>query len=791
MQKKQRPSDRITIGMLINQLDGMYQTPIWRGVADTVKINDINLILFVGKSLKSPLAYEAQENIVYQLINIKRLDGIVATSSSIGNDIGVKGLLEFYKPLRSIPMVSIALPIKGITSILTENERGMQEIVEHLVEVHDYKKIAIIKGPETNMEAKLRYKTYTRVLAKHNIPIDPELVLPGDFRYESGREAIQILLDVRKRHDVEAIVSSNDDMAIIACDTLKKRGIRIPQDIAVTGFDDIGDAQFYSPPLTTVKQELYEQGKTACQILIDMIHGKKAEDIIKIPAKIVIRQSCGCLPVINYIDTINEVKNRPVISKDNKDKHGRPDYNGQKYLFNPERGNQIIEKILFLLKIPDEEKDSYKPGFNKLVDSLNTMVGVPESQRDFLNQLHIMLNDNNLNETINQNWQKAIAFLRYETLSLLGDHDKRHVYENLFQNAQILPNSILAMQEAYHKLDLTRVNMTLRSIMQKINTIFTIEGLMESLAKDLPLIGIPRCFISLYNTELEYRDDNRWILPKNSKLVMAYNENGTIDIREKDRFFKTTDLFPDFVIPQNSRYTLILNALFNCRDHFGFILYELETREEVVYIMLREIISNAIQTIYIFDKQKSSEKKLKIALDELEELNKELHNISIQDELTGLYNRRGFFILGEQHLKLAARTNSKFLIIYIDLDGLKKINDNFGHKEGDFALMAAAKILHKTFRKSDIIARFGGDEYTVIATNDSMQQYNGLIARLKNNVISYNKQFKKPYRISLSFGVIEYDPQRETGKYGSPSFDDLIAMADRELYKQKQSRKNM
>lgn len=125
---------------------------------------------------------------------------------------------------------------------LIENEQGMREIVNHLIDVHGFRKIAIIKWPETNPEARLRYKAYKHVLAKHNIPIDPELVLPGDFRYESGREAVRILLDQRKRNDVEAIVLSNDDMAIIACDTLNKRGMRIPQDIAVTGFDDIEDA---------------------------------------------------------------------------------------------------------------------------------------------------------------------------------------------------------------------------------------------------------------------------------------------------------------------------------------------------------------------------------------------------------------------------------------------------------------------------------------------------------------------------------------------------------------------
>ncbi|MBN1799502.1 MAG: GGDEF domain-containing protein [Spirochaetales bacterium] len=789
MVSKKRLSDRITIGMLINQLDGLYQTPLWRGVAETAEINDINLIIYTGKSIRSPIGYEAQENIVYQLINVRHLDGIVVTSSSIGNDIGVKQLLEFYKPFRSIPMVSIALAIKGMPSLLTENELGMQEIVNHLVEVHGYKKIAIIKGPETNTEARIRYKAYEYVLKKHNIAIDPELILPGDFRYESGREAVRILLDERKRRDVEAIVSSNDDMATFAYDELKKRGIRIPQDIAVTGFDDIEDVQFYSPPLTTVKQDLNEQGRRACRVLLDMIQGRDVEEIIKIPAKLVIRQSCGCIPMIDYTKTIEQDGNQYAVKIGKNENRKVSAHRTQKLLFDRKYKEYIIKTMLRLLKASDAEKSTCRTGLGKLIDCINSVQNIPEARQDFIKQLISILNKNSLTEAASFDWRKAIAFLRSETLSSLGDHEREQLYENLFHNAQDIPSGVLLRQEAFHKLNLNRANEILRGIMQNANTIFTIEDLMKALADEMPRAGIPRCIIALYNTELECREDNRWILPKNSKLVMAYNENGPVDIKERDQYFNTEKLFPDFVIPKNRRFTFILNALFNCREHFGYILYEPHTHEEVVYIMLRLIISTAIQRVQIFEKQRLSEKKLKITLNELEELNKELHNISIKDELTGLYNRRGFFILGEQHLNLTGRTNAKFLIIFVDFDGLKKINDKYGHLEGDYALVIAAKILLKTFRKSDIVARFGGDEFTIIAANDSMQQYKSMITRLQHNTIGYNKQIKKPYRISLSYGVIEYDPARSKRESQTPSLEDLISMADRELYKQKKSKK--
>ncbi|MGB7575090.1 MAG: diguanylate cyclase [Thermodesulfobacteriota bacterium] len=154
--------------------------------------------------------------------------------------------------------------------------------------------------------------------------------------------------------------------------------------------------------------------------------------------------------------------------------------------------------------------------------------------------------------------------------------------------------------------------------------------------------------------------------------------------------------------------------------------------------------------------------------------------LSLTDELTGLYNRRRFFILTEQCLKVAVRTKKRPLLLFIDMDNLKWINDHYGHKEGDQALTGLADILKKTFRESDIIARIGGDEFVVLleSTDENSET---LLTRLHENVRDYN--VKRPqHTLSISLGTAQFDPEYPI------SIDELLSKADALMYAQKRRR---
>ena len=159
-----------------------------------------------------------------------------------------------------------------------------------------------------------------------------------------------------------------------------------------------------------------------------------------------------------------------------------------------------------------------------------------------------------------------------------------------------------------------------------------------------------------------------------------------------------------------------------------------------------------------------------------------LRSLALREELTGLYNRRGFVTLAEQHLKLARRTGRTARLVFVDVNGFKRVNDRFGHPEGDRALVAVAEVLRATFRESDIVARVGGDEFAVLAIEAADASAERLRARLSSNLEAYNAQARRGYDLTVTAGIATFDPQRPAG------VDALMAEADRSLYDLKRLR---
>jgi diguanylate cyclase (GGDEF)-like protein len=150
--------------------------------------------------------------------------------------------------------------------------------------------------------------------------------------------------------------------------------------------------------------------------------------------------------------------------------------------------------------------------------------------------------------------------------------------------------------------------------------------------------------------------------------------------------------------------------------------------------------------------------------------------------MTGLNNRRGFYMLVEQQLKNIRRTRAHCALIFIDVDGLKEINDAQGHKVGDALITDVASVLKHTFRKSDIIARMGGDEFCVLALNPG-HGATVIRERLANEIAGFNRRYKRPYEVSVSVGVVEAPIDK------SLSLDRLMSEADVLMYNEKRQRR--
>ncbi len=162
-------------------------------------------------------------------------------------------------------------------------------------------------------------------------------------------------------------------------------------------------------------------------------------------------------------------------------------------------------------------------------------------------------------------------------------------------------------------------------------------------------------------------------------------------------------------------------------------------------------------------------------------LDRELRSLALTDDLTGLYNRRGFFASATQQLKLARRNSLGLLLFFGDVDNLKQINDSYGHPEGDRALIRVAEALQRTFRDADILARLSGDEFAVLASEASAQDQEVMFRRLEKSLKKSNEKESR-YELTLSFGVVQFDARHPV------SLGELMVQADQAMYERKRNK---
>ncbi len=189
--------------------------------------------------------------------------------------------------------------------------------------------------------------------------------------------------------------------------------------------------------------------------------------------------------------------------------------------------------------------------------------------------------------------------------------------------------------------------------------------------------------------------------------------------------------------------------------------------------------------------KKIAEEKLNQVLKELEHSNEErqkmiakLQDLSIRDDLTGIYNRRGFFTIAGEYLQLADRKKTQMYLLFMDLDNLKRINDTLGHHKGDEALENVAEILRKTFRKSDVKGRMGGDEFAIFPIDSTHAGAELAESRLRRNIEAFNADKGNPFVLSVSMGIASYDPEHPC------SIDELLVRADKLMYEEKRLKQN-
>ncbi len=286
------------IGFLAARFDEAYQHAVWMGASAEAEALGASLIFFGGQRISSPVGYEALDNIAFALAKRSDIAGLIVMSNVIGTYISSEEQMAFLKGFGDMPLVTIGIEYPGIAGVCVDPSGGMSSIVEHLVYVHGRRHFLFLAGPREHIESEARKAEFFSSLGRLLPDAKPEVVY-GNFTEEDARERVAEFLDAQKdlpgRPTIDAIVAANDLMAFGALSALSARGIDVPGDLSLTGFDDTEDSRFSTPPLTTVRQPTAALGRLAVRRLAAKLGLIPEEPQVCLPVSFVTRESCGCL----------------------------------------------------------------------------------------------------------------------------------------------------------------------------------------------------------------------------------------------------------------------------------------------------------------------------------------------------------------------------------------------------------------------------------------------------------------------------------------------------------------
>jgi DNA-binding LacI/PurR family transcriptional regulator len=272
-----------TIGLILPEISGFYFSPLLRGIENGIRGQGYDLLVH------SAVFRQGSGEIPPVKLGMHNTDGLIIFPASMdGAEITRLYNLGF-------PMVLLhQTPAKGydIPCVTIENKGGARKLTNHLIEVHGYRKIAFLAGPTENEDSSWREMGYQEALNAHGIPLDRSLVSLGGYDAQIAQNAVTQWLDNEIYFD--ALFAGDDDSATGAIKAIQHAGKRVPEDIAVVGFDDIYISQYLSPPLTTIHAPIEQAGYAAAQQLIRLIHQETVEPLVLLPTQLIIRRSCGC-----------------------------------------------------------------------------------------------------------------------------------------------------------------------------------------------------------------------------------------------------------------------------------------------------------------------------------------------------------------------------------------------------------------------------------------------------------------------------------------------------------------
>lgn len=755
------------IGLFIRALTDLYHQEILTTFVHACRDEGILPMVIPGNAPGSILDFERDQNVLYDLVNPSLVDGIIVTAGSLFSYQSYEQKKAFLDRFKGIPIVLLGEACEGYSNVMPDNEAGTRKLVEHFITEHHSEKFVYITGPTNNFDSSQRFEFFKKVLGEHSIPFPDDNVYIGDYQPWDGPEAVAEFLDNRKIV-FDTLFAANDAMAIGAVKELQKRGKKIPHDVRVAGFDNIEASSYLVPGLTTVSQDIGEQVRLALDNLVMMVTiDKGATAAMKVPSRPVLRRSCGCYP-FQTVD-VSTVQYGNALSP--VDKNAR---------------EEILARVIKKVKLHNNLSQHLQILSIQRIDRLTELLldecfGV-QSGMSAQNLVYDLIFQNSMNE-------QEVELARVAMDLIDGEVRKPGILPPGTGDYYVLINQarelVSLSEKQFLKRDLRQNDEQLHVLTQAIDNIlrtYEISHLIMTLSQFLPRLGISFCAIVLYHPI----QPDIGSFPKETGTLSLFIENGVVRVMtDNGDTFETSEILPDGIL-KRAEIPLIIMPLVIRGKHFGYFLIDIDRVSTPIYHNLQKQISNALDICNLFFKQKRTEVLLKDTLIDLEKSNRQLQDLSLTDELTGLKNRRGFLDWAARHFERARHTGGDFTIFFIDLDGLKKINDKYGHQAGDTIIRAAAKVLKESFRENDIVARMGGDEFTALTTQAEPQNNARILARLNASLENDNAANpERPFRLSFSVGAVRFKEK------DFESVEQMIAHADSLLYEEKRRKKGL
>jgi DNA-binding LacI/PurR family transcriptional regulator/signal transduction histidine kinase/ActR/RegA family two-component response regulator len=461
---------RLRIAVLLDHLNafsGGYEAQLRDALHAKCRDAGHHLLLVYGGPVEAPRPPDATDNAIYELLHPDSVDGIIVVSTLLSTHCGAGGVARMVERFGPATTCSIGIELPGIPSLVLDNRPGMEAVVEHLVRDHGRRKIAFLAGTPENPEARDRFDAYRAVLQRYSIPFDPALTASGHFRTNSAKLAVEEIL--ARGVDIDALVAANDEMATGAIDVLRKHGRRVPQDIPVTGFDDLMLARLGNPPLTTVAQPFEEVADWAVQTLEQRKAGQAVATCTRVAARFVRRQSCGCGYEAYRRDSQTSLPTRSADTDSLVDR---------------------LERLLPVLAgLLGTAFSSGAAAATRLLEGLRAEMG---GRREAFPEAIAGLLDNAGTDNERQRMlHSAICYLRDELRGWSNLQVERVLFDGL--NLVALSNTSSQMQ---HRLLLDENYLRLLGVGEQASVAFDLASLRDALVKGLPNAGVRTAYLA-------------------------------------------------------------------------------------------------------------------------------------------------------------------------------------------------------------------------------------------------------------------------------------------------------